>query len=245
MKNYIVTLFLDGREIGKERWQGAEADVLKRFKKWAYQQKLKDFRPRFTIEEEKRCKPLTSLFLSESKRSTLSTLMKSFREKYASYDKEDIKRKRLKELATNMWNSLQDEFFHTADISDNSIWKWQDKLAAYEDYEYLYDVRPAELSDWSVLLKGWYHREWAVEVLKLVKDFNLDNENPEYVLAFKNDFKSVKNEQQFISAIYKWSDLIYWSPWKLSLLENSFEQPRNVHYEDDFNPDVDDGDDLF
>ena len=190
-----------------------------------------------TIEKQK--KPLTSLFLDKDKRTTLCELLKTFKEKYKTYSDDDVKKLRLKNLAVDMWNSLQDEFFHTADITDNSIWKWQDKLEVFDEYGYLYDVQSTELSDWAELVKGWYNRNWAVEVLKLIKDFNLDNQSPEYVRVFKSDFKSVKNEQQFVSAVYKWSDLIYWSPWKLSLLDNTFQQPRNVHYEDDFNPDVD------
>ena len=182
---------------------------------------------------------LTSLFLAKDKRQQLCTLLKDVKTLYKSYDKEDVKHSRLKTFAEDMWNSLQNEFFHTCDISDNSIWKWQDDLKVFDEYGYLLERKPEELSDWSKLIKGWYHKEWAIEVLKLIQDFNLDNREPAYTSVFKDDFLRVKNQEQFVSAIYKWTDLIYWSPWKLALLESKIPQPRSVHYEDDYNPDVD------
>lgn len=190
-------------------------------------------------QSQKAHKNLTSLFLAKDKRQQLCDLLKAVKTQYKSYDKDNVKRARLKVFAEDMWNALQNEFFHTCDISDNSIWKWQDDLKNFDEYGYLIERKPEELSDWSVLIKGWYKREWSVEVLNLIKDFNLDNREPEFTSVFKDDFRHVKNQEQFVSAIYKWTDLIYWSPWKLALLESKIPQPRSVHYEDDYNPDVD------
>lgn len=190
-------------------------------------------------------KPLTSLFVNKDVRSALNSLIKSIKEKYNTYPADSVKRSRLKTFSVEMWNSLQDEFYHTADICINSVWSWQDKFSVFDEYGYLqFDFEPSELSDWASFVKGLYHREWAVEILKLIQEFNLDNREPVYVKAFKDDFKSVKNEEQFCSVVLKWTDLIRWSPWKLALLDQSFEQPRNVHYEDDFNPEVEDIEDA-
>lgn len=190
---------------------------------------------------KRQIKPLTSLFLDKDKRKALAELLKAAKDKYATYEKDDVKRLRLKRFSYDMYNSLQNEFYMTANICDNSIWKWQDKLSEFDTYGYLYyDVgNIQELSEWTILVKGWYNRNWAVEVLRLIKDFNLDSQEPEYVTVFMNDFKTAKNEQQFCSAILKWTDLIHWSPWKLSLYDNTFPQPVSAHYEDDFNPEVD------
>lgn len=186
-------------------------------------------------------KPLTSLFVDKGVRESLNELMKSIKAAYKSYPETSVKKSRLKDFSIDMWNQLQDEFYYTANITLNSVWSWQDRFEVFDEYGYLQVPEyPAELSEWSKYVSTLYRREWAVEILKLIQDFNLDNQEPDYVKVFMADFKACKNEEQFCSTVLKWTDLIHWSPWKLSLLSNSFVQPRNVHYEDDFNPDVED-----
>lgn len=187
---------------------------------------------------------LTSIFLDTDRKKALCCLMKATKDKYASYSGNELKRLRLKRFAYDMWNSLQNEFYMSANISVSSFWKWQDRLDQFDEFGYLYyDVgHIEELSEWTILVKGWYNQDWALNVLTLIKDFNLDNQPTEYVTAFQNDFKKVINQQQFCSAMMKWSDLIFWSPWKLSLLDNTCPQPVSSHYEDEFNPDVEDSD---
>ena len=177
---------------------------------------------------------LTSLFLEKDKRTALCELLKSIKAQYKVYtdatkddpdnglvcSNEMYKKCQLKRFSEDMWNSLQNEFYHTADISWNSIWRYQDDFAKFDEQGYLLGIIPEELTDWSKLVKGWYHKEWAIEVMKLIQDFNLDNREPAYTSVFKDDFLRVKNQEQFVSAIYKWTDLIYWSPWKLALLES-------------------------
>lgn len=184
-------------------------------------------------------KPLTSLFLEKDKREALCKLLKECKALYKSYDKEDVKRLKLHDFSVGMWNDLQNEFYMTADICWNTIWKYQDALQQFDRMGYLLVGTPEKLTAWSVKIKENYHREWAVELLKLIKDFNLDNQPEDYVNSFMNDFKSVHDRSSFCSALYKWTELIRWAPEKLALLDGTYVQPISVHYEDDYNPDVD------
>lgn len=199
-------------------------------------------------------KPLTSFFLEKDKREALCNLLKSMKDLYKVYkgttkdehkvegiicSNAQFKRVQLKRFAEYVWNELQNEFYMTADISWNSIWRYQDEFKDFDESGYLLGTIPTPLLDWVVLLKSWTNQEWAREVLNLIKDFNLDQQKPDYVTVFMNDFKAVRNKEMFCSAVLKWTDLIHWSPWKLSLYDNTFQQPRSVHYEDDYNPDVD------
>lgn len=193
-----------------------------------------------TIEEVVAApKPLTSLFLEKDKREALCSLLKSVKAKYKSYDKEDVKRARLRDFSVGMWNSLQNEFYMSADVCWNSIWKFQDAFEQFDSCGYLLVGEPVKLDAWTEKLKNNYHRDWTIEVLKLIKDFNLDSQPECYVAAFMDDFMAVKNHQQFCGALLKWTDLIRWSPDKLSLLDDTYMQPKSVHYEDEYNPDVD------
>ena len=204
-------------------------------------------------------KPLTSLFLEKDKREALCSLLKSVKAQYKAYkeiakdspttnrlgakglitSQEKFKQCQLRRFAEDMWNSLQNEFYMTADITWNSIWRYQDEFKEFDKSGYLLGVIPEKLLPWTEKLKNNYHRDWTIEVLKLIKDFNLDNQPEDYSTAFMNDFMAVKNHQQFCSVLLKWTDLIRWSPEKLSLYDNTFQQPMSVHYEDDYNPEVD------
>jgi hypothetical protein len=199
-------------------------------------------------------KSLTSIFLAQDKRLSIAALLKSIKAQYRVYmdatkderkveglicSNSQYKQAELRRFAEYVWNSLQNEFYHTADISWNSIWRFQDEFEGFDESGYLMVTMPEPLTEWTKLVKSWYNRNWAYEVLNFIKDWNLDNQDPEYVRVFQADFKKVKDEEQFISALYKWNDLVHWSPWKMSLLDTSFQMPQSVHYEDDFNPDVD------
>lgn len=209
-------------------------------------------------------KPLTSYFLESDKREALCKLLKSYKDQYLVYKEaakdtitEDyykkglicsnahLKQVQLKRYIESMWNSLQNEFYETADICWESIWCFQDILSKFDESGYLLPPRPVELSKWSQLLKSWVHKEWAIEVLKLVKDFKLDYQPEDYVTAFQNDFKRVKDKASFCSAVLKWNDMIYWSPWKLSLLDNTCQQPINEHYDCDFNAEYEESEHEF
>lgn len=182
---------------------------------------------------------LTKYFLDKKTINDLAELMKKVKDLYKSYNEENFKRPCLKDLANDMWYSLQNEFYMTANICQNTVWHWQDKVDKFDECGYLIEGEHCGLTDWSKLIAGWYRKEWAVGVLKLIRDFNLDNQEPDYVVAFQNDFKKVKNESEYCSALLKWNDLIYWSPWKLSLYDNTFQQPLSSKWDDDFNSDVD------
>ena len=192
---------------------------------------------------------LTKHFLEKKTIKELAELLKKVKDLYKSYSEDDVRNSvvlsrmrakfRLKDLANDMWDSLQNEFYMTANICDNTVWHWQDEVEKFDEYGYLIERKPCGLTDWSKLVTSWYRKEWALGVLKLIKDFNLDNQNPDYVVAFQNDFKKVKNESEYCSALLKWNDLIYWSPWKLSLYDNTFQQPLSSKWDDDFNSDVD------
>ena len=192
-----------------------------------------------TAGRQHKWKSLTSIFLAKDVRMSIVALQKTIKAMYKSYAEDSIKRNRLKDLALDMWISMQNEFYMTASICDNTIWYWQDEVEKFDEYGYLIERRPVGFTEWTSLLKGWYNRNWAYEVLTFIKDWNLDNQDPEYVKVFQRDFMKVENSEQFCSVLYKWNDLVHWSPWKMSLLDTSFQMPTSVHYEDDFNPDVD------
>lgn len=197
---------------------------------------------------------LTKIFLEKDKREALCELFKFVKTQYKGYKEltkdepmsdglicsaNQMKVIQLRRFSEWMYNSLQNELYETARICWESIWMFQDFFKTFDEEGYLKTYVPVELSDWSKFLKSWYKKEWAIGVLKLIKDFNFDTQNPDYVVAFQNDFKKVKNESEYCSALLKWNDLIYWSPWKLSLYDNTFQQPLNSHWDSDFNPDYD------
>lgn len=237
-KEYQVTCYLDGRQVFCKNYKASKNTVLTTCKNWYWAKYNEGYRPRFEIKEIYHEKPLTSMFLEKEKRESVAKLLSDAKELYKSYEEDSAKKCRAYKVCISMWNSIQNEFYMTADVCDNTIWHWQDVLKDFDRSGYLFDGDPVQLTDWSKLLEGWYHRQWAVEVLKLIKDFNLDNQKPEYVTVFQNDFKSVKNERDLHSMLLKWYDLIFWSPWKLEMLESSISQPRGAHYEDEFNPDL-------
>lgn len=185
-------------------------------------------------------KRLAFRFLPKQKRVAFFVLLKNIKTCYASMPKNDSRREFVKNFSISLWNSLEDEFFMTADISDNTLWRWQDLWNKFfVDGYFSFTKVTCEPSSWTQLLKGWYNRVWVYEVLKLIKDFNLDNQPSCYATAFQGDFKKVKSSADFFGSLLKWNDLIYWHPEKLSLLDYSVPMPQQSHFEDEFN-DADD-----
>lgn len=239
VKEYMVTCFLDGRQVFCKNFKASKNTVLTKCKQWYWQKYNEGYKPRFEIQEQYHEKTLTSLFLDKDKKESVAKLLQRAKDLYKSYPEEfQGKKCRLYNKCLSMWNSIQNEFYMTANVCDNTVWKWEDFLDSFDRVGYLIDEEPEQLSDWSKLLSGWYHRDWAVQVLKIIKDFNLDNQKPEIVTVFQNDFKSVRNEKELNSMLLKWYDLVFWSPWKMEMLENTFPQPKNAHWDDEFNSDV-------
>jgi hypothetical protein len=239
IKEFMVTCYLDGKQVFCKNFKASKDTVLTKCKQWYWAKYNEGYRPRFEIKEQYHEKSLTSIFLDADKKRALANLLKKAKDLYKSYPEEfEGKKCRLYNRIMDMWNSVQNEFFMTCDVCDNTIWKWEDFFEQFDRVGYLIEQEPEQLSDWSKLLEGWYHRDWAVEVLKIIKEFNLDNQKPEIVTVFQNDFKSVRSEKELHSALLKWYDLIFWSPWKLEMLENTFPQPQSSHWEDEFNPDI-------
>lgn len=179
-------------------------------------------------------------YVSQEKRAALNILLKKFKEKYHSYDREKdaYKREKLRILSERLWNDLKDEFYNTADISTNTIWKWDDAIETFEENYML--AHETVSRRWPEIVESWYDASWSIAVLDLIKEFNLDNQPTEYSSAFYSDFWNIKDEKDFVSKIYKWTDLIRWSPDKLSLLESKLPQPQSSHYDDEFNPELTD-----
>lgn len=246
VRTYNVRFFNGAESLGEKNLTCIKPELWKYLKQWLATVKSEhpDYKPRFEITEVVKYKNVTSFFLSKEKRATISNLMKEIKCEY-SQNKDPDSRYMLKKFASHFWNSLQNEFYMTADICDNTIWSFQDEFHRWVEEKYFTSYHTEEPTEWTQLLQGWYNRVWAREVMKLVKDFNLDNQNPDYVAVFQNDFKKVKNEADFCAAILKWTDLIYWHPEKLSLYDYTFQQPLNSHYDDEFNDDVKDDEENF
>ena len=54
-----------------------------------------------------------------------------------------------------MWNDLQNEFYMTADISENSIWKWSDRFEMFDEV-WIFGLveEPCELTPLDPALEG-------------------------------------------------------------------------------------------
>lgn len=241
VKEYKVVFFADGSEIGTRVLQVSKQQLWKKLKNWlAYMRENGREHPHFEITEVYHEKSLMSLFLEKERLSQVGLLVKSAKELVASYDKEDPKRSRAEAVLQRMCYSLKDEFYMTADVCENTVWKWQDIISQFDKVGYLLDIPDPEVTAWMQFFEDCYIREWKVEILKLVKDWNLDNQEQTFVSLFQHDFMSAKNKEQFYSAVLKWTDLIHWSPWKLGFFRYSIPQPLNMHWEDDYNEDVSD-----
>lgn len=239
IKEYKVDFF-DGKEpLGTRTLQVTKQQLWKKLKLWLEVARDRGReKPRFEITEVYHEKPLTSLFLEKERISDVNDLLKSVKELVKSYEKGSVKRDRAIKMGLSMWNELQNEFYMSTNICDNTIWKWQDYIESFDRTGYLFDRGEICLDAWATFMKGLYIRQWAVEILNLVKDWNLDNQDPLYVLNFQHDFMRAKNKEEFYSALLKWTDLIYWSPWKMKFMDNSLPQPLNMHWEDDYNEDL-------
>lgn len=177
-------------------------------------------------------------YITKEKYKSILTIQGEIRTKYKVM--ESAKRSRLLNLSLTMWNSILNEFYMTADITDNTIWRWQDELSRFEEYGYLYtDKVTEELTTWTLDIVVWIHNhfERMDSLLSLLKDFNLDNQPSSLTEHFQKDFMEVDDDQKFCSALLKWTDLVYWHPEKQSLYDYTIPAPSNSHYEDDFNED--------
>lgn len=241
VKEYSVSYYLDGLFVETRCYRCASKSQL--FKDilmpWYYEHKEGGENPRFDYHEVVHYKPLSALFLSEEKRKAIAGIYQNVRNTYRTYREcDEYRAGALRKTAWDMHNSLQNEFYMSADICDNTVWHWNDVLDTYDTCGYmLAPKKPTELSGWSQLLMGWYNRQWAVEVLRLIRDFNLDNQNPDHVSVFQSDFARVKSDKELHSCLLKWNDLIFWSPWKLSFYDDAAPQLASLHYEDEVNPD--------
>lgn len=192
-----------------------------------------------------------SYFLDAEQKLALGFLLKAARQQYAKYPVGDMKRQRMYWFSLDMWNDLQNEFYETADISLNTFWKWQDRLDQFDKCGYLfYDSisRVQELTSWAIFMRCSPQKR-VFDVLKFIRDCKIDGLPPEIVDKFRKELFSWEvaretrtDEKGFSRIMMKWFDLTRWSPWKLSLLDDTFSQPVSVHYEDEFNPDVEDCD---
>lgn len=241
VKEYKVVFYADGSEIGTRNLQVTKQQLWQKLKNWlAYMRDNGREHPHFEITEVYHEKSLMSLFLEKERLSQVGLLVKSAKELVASYDKEDPKRSRAEAVLQRMCYSLKDEFYMTADVCENTVWKWQDILSQFDKVGYLLDIPDPEVTAWTQFFEDCYIRDWKVEILKLVKDWNLDNQEQTFVSLFQHDFMACKTKEQFYSAVLKWTELIHWSPWKLEFYRYSIPQPLNNHWDDDFNDDVTD-----
>lgn len=236
---YEVTFYLYGKKVETRRYNETKDGLWKKIKNWPAEQREKDWNsaPRFEINEVVHHKPITSLFLSQDLRKELNGLIADAKKVYASIT-DEFKKKMFRNMCEHVWAQMQNEFYHTANISKEQLFAFQDLIVDFDDWYLTFNREPAQLDDWSKLLKEWTCRTWAVEVLKLIRDFNLDSQPRDYVLAFQSDFMKVQSNKQFCATLLKWNDFIYWNPEKLSLLDSTFCQPVSVHFEGDENPDV-------
>lgn len=189
---------------------------------------------------------LVHIFVSAEKRALMNDLCSAVKKKlsFMTEEKDAYKKEKLVTFGKRMWYDFKDEFYMTGDISEETLWKWQDGLGLFDEQYLHVPPCPEYQRLWLDVVESWYDIRWAIEVMKLVKQINLDNFD--YIGQFITDFQKVKNEHEFCSAIYKWTDLTQWSPWKQALLlDCTIPQPANMKYEEEFNPEITDSDEIL
>lgn len=242
-KQYTVSFYLEDK-LDCVKLCCADYDALLRdCKKWYYDKYEEGYdKPRFEIKEVVHYKSVTSLFLEKDKVHDLKQLFAAVNglSEYYAGEGNSSKQNALRLFSDSMKNAMLDEFYHTARISDNTLWHWTDQFKLFDEQTYLYYLEGERVkqSQWAMFLMN-SPRDRVVEILELVKDWNLDEQPEEYSTHFKEDFIACKSDQQFCNTLLKWTDLIRWNPDKLSLYDGSIPQPRSAHYEDEFNPEFD------
>lgn len=179
---------------------------------------------------------LTSFFLTSYTRKRLNELFKDIKLMYKEYKEQndDFRAKRLKEFSEDMFNSIQNEFYMTAGVSEHTIIHYEDKIDSFDEYGYLDELKVTELSDWSKFVKNLFHQEWSIEILKLIQYFNLDCQPSEYVSHFQSDFMKVKGRQDFCGTLLKWNDLIFWNPEKIHYYDGMIAEMPRAHWDNEF-----------
>jgi len=242
-KQFVVSFYLD-EKLDCIRLCCADYDALLRdCKKWYHEKYEEGYdKPRFEIKEVVHYKSVTSLFLEKEKVHYIRQLYAAVNglAEYYTGEGNISKCSALRRFSESMKKSMLEEFYHTARISDNTVWRWTDDFKLFDEQMYLYylEGEREHQSQWTMFLMT-SPRERVVQILELVKDWNLDEQPEEYSTHFKEDFMACKSDQQFCNTLLKWTDLIRWNPEKLSLYDGSIPQPRSAHYEDEYNPDFD------
>lgn len=242
-KQYVVSFYLDERQDSVKFCFADYDSLLRDCKKWWHERYDEGFdMPRFEIKEVVHYKSVTSLFLEKEKVQDLKQLFGAINglSEYYAGEGNTSKHNALARFLESMRNSMLDEFYNTARISDNTVWHWTDKFKLFDEQTYLYyleGVREKQ-SKWVMFLMS-AQRDRVVEILNLVKEWNLDEQPEEYSTHFKEDFMACTSDQQFCNTLLKWIDLIRWNPEKLSLYDGTIPQPRSAHYDDEFNPEFD------
>lgn len=242
-KNYVVTFFLDGVQDSVKFCCAQYDALLHDCKKW-YRAKYDEGydKPSFEIKEIVAYKSATALFLDNEKVRSLKLLFGAVKGLTEYYLKENeiLKYKAIRRFSESMKNNMQNEFYASANICDNTVWSWTDKFKAFDKETFLHymEGRPVKLDQWTMFLMT-ADVQRTRSILDLVREWNLDNQPQDYVMPFKEDFMACKSDQQFCKTLLKWTDLIRWNPENLSLYDGSIPQPRPSHYEDEINPEFD------
>lgn len=162
-KEYTVTLYLDDKQVMEKTVNQFFYIILKRVKAWCAEKIRSGHRAGYNIQEVRRWSTsaqvpsrvvesevsVMKLFLDKDKQCQLKQLFLAYKALYESYEKGSLWAIRLRVKIYEMYGRIESEFYHTADVCQNTIWQWQDYLdnfprtgcllCSYPHIEDLYD----------------------------------------------------------------------------------------------------------
>ena len=150
-KEYIVTLYLDDKQVMEKTVNQFFYIVLKRVKAWCDEKIRHGHRAGYNIQEVKKWSTsaqvpsrvvesevsMMKLFMDKEKYGQLQKLYSDYKALYQSYEKGSVKSIRLRGRIFYMYNSIESEFYMSADVCQETIWKWQDELENFDRTGYL------------------------------------------------------------------------------------------------------------
>lgn len=227
-KVYEVTLYVDDKEIMKKEVDMYHYIIRKRINEWARSVIAKKRRPGYSITEVKKWSvssseksrvvvakvSLMKLFLGKTKFERIHNLFLQCKNKLNGYVPVSKKGIRLRYKFIELKNSVLDEFCHTANVCDETIWKWEDFLETYDKTGYLLSECWLERSYdlWNEAELGCEKKKYRLEIVKSWKDakkedflshwtqylVTLEQHKVYEVLKFVQNFNLDTEDEQFV-----------------------------------------------
>lgn len=155
-KEYIVTLYLDEKQVMEKTVNQFFYIVLKRVKAWCDEKIRHGHTAGYNIQEVKKWHTsaqvpsrvvesevsMMKLFLPKERYDQLQKLFADYKSLYKSYETGSEKSIRLRSRIFFMYSCIEDEFYMSADVCQETIWKWADELENFDRTGYLLNPCP-------------------------------------------------------------------------------------------------------